>query len=71
MAENAITGATLIGEIVSQYPEAIEVLLSIGMHCLGCPHSQMESLEEACMVHGVPTDRVVEAINNKIAEAQK
>ena len=71
MAENAITGATLIGEIVSQYPEAIEVLLSIGMHCLGCPHSQMESLEGACMVHGVPADRVVEAINNKIAEARK
>ena len=70
-AENVVTGATLIGEIVSSYPEAIEILLSIGMHCLGCPASQMESLEEACMVHGIPAERVVEAINAKIAEARK
>ena len=67
--ENAVTGKTLIGEIVNQHPEAIEILLSIGMHCLGCPASQMESLEEACAVHGIPADKVIEAINAKIAEA--
>ena len=61
---------TLVGEIVRNYPEAIEILLSIGMHCLGCPASQMESLEEACMVHGLDPAPVVEAINAKIAEAQ-
>ena len=70
MNETYVTGETLIGEIVSKYPEAIEVLLSIGMHCLGCPASQAESLEEACIVHGMPADRVVEAINAKIAEAR-
>ena len=43
----------LIGEIVNQYPETAEVLLGIGMHCLGCPASQAESLEDACAVHGV------------------
>jgi len=68
MAEQVITGKTLIGEIVSKYPETVEILLSIGMHCLGCPHSQAESLEEACMVHGVSAEQVVEAINRKIAE---
>ena len=70
MAESYVTGETLVGEIVSQYPEAIEVLLSIGMHCLGCPASRSESLKEACMVHGMPVDRVIEAINAKIAEAR-
>ena len=68
MAEQYVTGKTLIGEIVTQYPEAIEILLSIGMHCLGCPASRNETLEEACMVHGIAADQVVEAINAKIAE---
>ncbi len=67
--ENAVTGKTLIGEIVNNHPEAIEILLSIGMHCLGCPASQIESLEDACAVHGIPADKVIEAINAKIAEA--
>ena len=65
---NSVTGQTLIGEIVNKYPEAIDVLLSIGMHCLGCPASQMESLEDACAVHGIPADQVIEAINEKIAQ---
>ena len=68
MAEQYVTGKTLIGEIVTQYPEAIEILLSIGMHCLGCPASRNETLEEACMVHGIAADQVVGAINAKIAE---
>ena len=68
MAEQYVTGETLIGEIVTKYPEAVEILLSIGMHCLGCPHSQAESLEEACMVHGISADQVIDAINEKIAE---
>ena len=68
MAEAYVSGETLIGEIVTQYPEAIEILLSIGMHCLGCPASRAESLSEACEVHGLPADGVVDAINKKIAE---
>ncbi len=65
--ENKVTGKTLIGEIVRNYPEAVEVLMGIGMHCLGCPASQMESLEEACMVHGIPVETVAEKINQRIA----
>ena len=60
---------TLIGEIVRNYPEAIDVLMSIGMHCLGCPASQMESLEDACAVHGIDPAPVVEAINARIRNA--
>ncbi|MBO6310305.1 MAG: DUF1858 domain-containing protein, partial [Oribacterium sp.] len=44
--------AEYTGEIVNNYPETAEVLLGIGMHCLGCPASQAESLEDACAVHG-------------------
>ena len=70
MAETYVTGETLVGEIVTQYPEAIDVLLSIGMHCLGCPASRAESLADACAVHGMPVDRVIEAINKKIEDAR-
>ena len=68
VANQAVTADTLIGEIVKEHPEAAEVLFSIGMHCLGCPASQAESLQEACAVHGFDVEPVVEAINAKIAE---
>jgi Domain of unknown function (DUF1858). len=64
--EEYINGETLIGEIVNTYPESIEVLLSCGMHCLGCPASQMESLQDACAVHGLDADEVINAVNAKI-----
>ena len=70
MTEKFVTGETLVGEIVSKYPESVEILLSIGMHCLGCPASRAESLQDACAVHGIPAEEVIEAINNKIAAAQ-
>ena len=60
---------TLVGEIVMNHPEAVDVLMSIGMHCLGCPASQAESLEDACMVHGYDPADVVAAINERIAAA--
>jgi len=47
----------------------VEVLLSIGMHCLGCPASQMESLEDACAVQNVDPAAVVKSINDRIAAA--
>ncbi|MBO4471302.1 MAG: DUF1858 domain-containing protein, partial [Clostridia bacterium] len=40
----------------------------IGMHCLGCPASRNESLQDACAVHGIPAEQVIDAINEKIAE---
>ena len=70
MAEQVVTGETLIGEIVTKYPETVDILLSIGMHCLGCPASRAESLQDACAVHGIPAEQVIEAINNRIAEGK-
>ena len=66
MENTFVTRKTLIGEIVNNYPEVVDVLLSVGMHCLGCPASQMESLEDACMVHGFEVGPVVDAINEAI-----
>ena len=54
---------TRIGEILQEAPEKAEILLSVGMHCLGCPASQMETLEEACAVHGIDVEEVVEMLN--------
>ena len=61
---------TLVGEIVRNHPEAVEVLMSIGMHCLGCPASRSESLQDACAVHGIPAEQVIDAINERIAEGK-
>ena len=71
MGITVVNRKTLIGEIVNQYPETAEVLLGIGMYCLGCPASQAESLEDACAVHGVDPESVIKAINDKIAESGK
>ena len=54
---------TRIGEILEQAPEKADILSEIGMHCLGCPASQMETLEEACEVHGIDVNEVLEKLN--------
>lgn len=68
----AITKDMRIGELLMLENANIiaAALMNSGMHCLGCPASQMESLEDACMVHGLDVAPVVDAINAKIAEAK-
>ncbi|MCD1146759.1 DUF1858 domain-containing protein [Peptoniphilus sp. KCTC 25270] len=58
-----ITKDMLIGDLVRQYPEAIRTLMSFGMGCVGCPSSQMESLEEAAAVHGFSVDELMAELN--------
>ncbi|WP_069650476.1 DUF1858 domain-containing protein [Caloranaerobacter ferrireducens] len=58
-----ITKDMLIGEILRVKPEAAEVLLRFGMGCLGCPSSQMESLEQAAMVHGINLEELLRELN--------
>ena len=56
-----VTKDTMIGDLLQIDQNVAPLLLNIGMHCLGCPSSQMETIEEAAMVHGLdPDDRVVE-----------
>ncbi len=59
-----ITKNTKIGELLEVAPEKAELLLEAGMHCLGCPASQAETLEEACEVHGINVDELVERLNS-------
>lgn len=61
-----ITKDMAIGQILQLKPQVAPVLLSMGMHCLGCPASQGESLEEAAMVHGMDIDELMK----QIAEVQ-
>ncbi len=63
-----ITKDTIILDVLRINPETAQFFLEIGMHCLGCPSASGESIEQACMVHGVDCDELVEKINSFIAE---
>lgn len=58
-----ITKDMNIGEVIDLLPEARMLFASVGMHCLDCPHSRMESVEDACAVHGVDADVLIEQLN--------
>ena len=62
-----ITKDTIIGDVLDIAPETAPVFLSIGMHCLGCPSSRGETVEQACMVHGVDVDKLLTKINASIS----
>ena len=65
-----ITKDTIIGDILDIAPETAPIFLSIGMHCLGCPSSRGETVEQACMVHGVEVEELLAKINTSVAAAQ-
>ncbi len=65
-----ITKDTIIADVLHIAPEAAPLLLNIGMHCLGCPASRGETVEQACMVHGVDTESLLKEINKVIAAKQ-
>lgn len=58
-----VTKTMTIGELMFTNPDVAPILMEIGMHCLGCPSAQGETLEEAAMVHGIDSDLLVEKIN--------
>jgi hybrid cluster-associated redox disulfide protein len=63
-----VTKETLIGDILDFDVETAQFFFEIGMHCLGCPHSRGESIEDACMVHGTDADALVNKINEFLAK---
>lgn len=65
-SSQAVTGDMIMGDILRKYPETAPALMECGMHCLGCPSSQMESLADACMVHGLNVEDVLKSVNDKI-----
>lgn len=54
---------TIIGDVLEIAPETAPLFMAIGMHCLGCPASRGETVEEACMVHGVDVDEFLKHLN--------
>lgn len=62
-----VTKDTMIGELLQIDENVAPLLLNIGMHCLGCPSSQMETIEQAAAVHGIDADGLVDDINNFLA----
>ena len=62
-----VTKDTIIMDALKMDPGTAEFFLAIGMHCLGCPSASGESIEQACMVHGVDADELVDKINGYLA----
>ena len=62
-----VTKDSLIGDILDFDVNTAQFFFEIGMHCLGCPHSRGESIEDACFVHGTNADELVAKINNFLA----
>ena len=58
-----IEKTTIIGEVLDIAPQTAPLFMAIGMHCLGCPASRGETVEEACMVHGVDCEAFLKQVN--------
>ena len=63
-----ITKDSIIGDILDNDPGTAQFFFEIGMHCLGCPSASGETIEEACAVHGVDADELVEKLNDYLKD---
>ena len=61
----AITKQSTIGEVLARDINTAQFFINIGMHCLGCPSSRGETVEEACMVHGVDCEKLLALVNEE------
>lgn len=61
-----ITKEMTIGKILREFPQVIETLFGFNMGCVGCPSAQVETLEEAAMVHGIDIERLIEELNQAV-----
>ena len=61
-----VTKKSIIGDILDYEPETAQFFFAIGMHCLGCPSSRSETVEEACMVHGIECEPFLAQLNHFI-----
>ncbi len=62
-----VTGDTIIGDILDQDFDVAPYFLDMGMHCLGCPSARGETVAQACEVHGVSPDDLIEKLNQHFA----
>ena len=62
-----VTKDSIIGEVLDMDRTTAEYFFEMGMHCLGCPASRGETIEQACLVHGTDPDALIEKLNRHIA----
>ena len=65
-----VTKDTIIGDILDYNVDTAPFFFEMGMHCLGCPASRGESIEDACAVHGVDVNELIEKINNFLKDSK-
>ncbi len=63
-----VTKDSIIGDVLDACPETAQFFFEIGMHCLGCPASRGESIEQACAVHGTSAEALIKKINDFLAK---
>lgn len=66
----AVTKETIIGDVVMEHQDIAPLLMNSGLHCLGCVMATGETIEEACMVHGLDADELVKSINDFLASQE-
>lgn len=66
--ESLVTADMIVGDLIREHPLAAQFLMECGMGCIYCPASQMESLAEACAVHGIDGEEIVDALNDYLIE---
>ena len=66
-SDQLIRADMIVGDIVQAYPSLVPVMLSCGLHCIGCGVSEMETLEEACMTHGLDVYDMLDILNDELA----
>ncbi len=66
-----VTKQTLIGDVLDYDIDTAKFFFEIGMHCLGCPHSRGEAIEDACAAHGTDADELIEKINAHLKASGK
>lgn len=65
-----VTKDMIIGDILREAPDMAPVLMAAGMHCVGCPSAQMETVEEAAVVHGIEPDLLITRVNAFVESQQ-
>ena len=59
-----ITKKNTFKEVIEKHPETAKVFLDAGMHCIGCPMAQMETIEQGCAAHGIDVDKIMKKLKN-------
>lgn len=62
-----VTKDMIISDVLKLDRGTVPIFLNSGMHCLGCPSSSGESIEDACAIHGIDADSLVDALNRFLA----